>query len=142
MKQHRTNRTGAKAHLRRPQLPWRGGLGTTECGRPIDPTSKIVGGLAEYDQMVADVGRGDTERAVCAACWQAAMLNKPYRGEDPIIGLLSRELDRVRAISLAGERVRLVAELRALAQVAADHPDAYADALDGETALGALAGLR
>lgn len=141
---------GPLDHVLRARLPWRTD-DLTECGRPAADVASFIT-EDELRSRVKNLGQQRTAFTVCMTC--AGRIDRHRPGptwETNPLEILIRELERVRSWSgVPGvpryrqrpEHARMTAELRALAALAAAHPDEFAGYLSGLDATVDLASRR
>lgn len=143
--------TSLVAHVLVPAPSWRPASwpGVTGCARRADQVARALP-RAEFDQgyRAAIRARNGGEGAYCASCYwtvpELAIRSGQARSEslwteDPVAVIA---LDAKPAQDRTGRRDQLAAELRALAALAAKHPDEFARLLEAEQVLAALGGPR
>lgn len=128
------------AHLLVPQPPWRPASwpGITACARLADQVGEALG-LAAFRARVAD-DDAHLECTYCGSCYWSSISPAAVRsfGESPVdVVALDCGLRKNRT----GRREQLAAELRALAALAAAHPEEFTELLGGEMILAVLAGV-
>lgn len=104
-----------RAHVRRPDFPWRDGQ-RTECGKSAIDVASVID-RAELHRRVARDGIQRTAYAVCMTCLDASRRWKDWAG-DPV-DVMAREF-------YGGRRdERLRDELRAIAALVEAHRDEF-----------------
>jgi hypothetical protein len=117
-------------HVARGPLPWRG-IELTECGLPVARHPVIT-----YDSYIARLNEWGKQRTlftVCRTCATTAANYKPW-DEDPI-SVIRREAERCGWFARDDDEGRdlFVRELRALAALAAAHPEEFTGYVEGLT---------
>jgi len=115
-------------HVQRGPLPWRGAE-LTECGLPVANHPVITRG--SYLARIREWGQQRTRFTVCRTCATTAANCKPWE-EDPV-GVIRRESERCGWFPRDGDEGRdlFARELRALAALAAAHPEEFAGYVQG-----------
>lgn len=117
-------------HVQRESLPWRVAE-LTECGLPVENHPVIT--RDSYIARVREWGQQRTRFTVCRTCATTAANYKPWE-EDPV-SVIRREAERCGWFPREGDEGRdlFVRELRALAALAAAHPEEFSDYVQGLT---------
>ncbi len=111
-------------HILRPQLPWREGVGITECGYDASKVKSLT--RDEFFQRLKDYGQQRTAMLTCMTCSDTARRWGTW-ADDPRKAL-QREIEW--ECRRRGERgVRLRDDLVAIAELIAAHPQEFADKL-------------
>ena len=122
---------GRKAHAYLASPPWRAAQPRTACGLDITDVNTVLP-WAAFDQMVRAGKAAGTpfwESRVCGKC-----------AYEPKSGRVTWAANPVLVVAKSPPRL-VVAELRALAALAAAHPGEFAGLLEAEQVLTALGGL-
>lgn len=117
-------------HVERGKLPWRDAE-LTECGLPVANHPVIT--RASYLARVREWGQQRTRFTVCRTCATTAANYKPWE-EDPV-SVIRREAERCGWFARDDDLGRdlFVRELRALAALAAAHPEEFTGYVQGLT---------
>ncbi len=117
-------------HVERGPLPWRE-TELTECGLPVADHPVIT--RATYIARIREWGQQRTRFTVCRTCATTAANYKPW-DEDPV-SVIRREAERCGWFARDDDEGRdlFVRELRALAALAAAHPDEFSGYVQGLT---------
>lgn len=115
-------------HVQRGALPWRE-VELTECGLPVEDHPVIT--RNSYIARLREWGQQRTRFTVCRTCATTAANCPPWE-EDPV-SVIKREADRCGWFPREGDEGRdlFTRELRALAALAAAHPEEFAGYVDG-----------
>jgi hypothetical protein len=122
---------GRKAHAYRESPPWRTARDLTACGLEITDVDTVLSWDA-FDQMA------QAEKAAGTPFWESRVCGKC--AYEPKPGRATWAANPVLVVAKSPQRLA-IAELRALAALAAGHPDEYAELLEAEQVLIALGGL-
>lgn len=131
-------------HVIRASLPWRSGH-LTECGRDLNDVGSAIT-QQQLQVRVKEHGAQRTAFTVCMTCWSTASAHRETWESDPI-AVLYRETQRtggalVSPRSDRPERVRLTAELRAIAALIEAHRDEFDQYIAGLAETASLDAVR
>jgi hypothetical protein len=122
---------GRKAHAYRESPPWRAARHLTACGLEITDVDTVLS-WAAFDRMA------QAEKASGTPFWESRVCGKC--NYEPKSGRATWAANPVLVVARSPQRLAF-AELRALAALAAAHPDELAGLLEAEQVLLALGGL-